>query len=158
MKLSRNQILFIAKGFNVANISVMPGTFGTLAGIPLCFLLSFLNTPAGLPFQALFVTAFILFAVWIAEEAVSILNQKDPGCIVIDEIAGFAVTMIGVGFSLTSVILAFIAFRFFDILKPFPVKFLEDKIPGGAGVVLDDIAAGIMANIVLRIILALLGL
>lgn len=158
MKLNENQILFVAKGCNVGNISVMPGTFGTLVGIPICFLLSFLNTPAGLPFQALFAIAFILFSVWIAEEAVNILNQKDPGCIVIDEIAGFTVTMIGVGFSVTSVILAFIAFRFFDILKPFPVKFLEEKVPGGAGVVLDDIAAGIMANIVLRIILAVFGI
>ena len=158
MKLNDNQILFLAKGCNVGNISVMPGTFGTLVGIPICFLLSLLNTPACLPFQALLVVALILFAVWIAEEAVNILNQHDPGCIVIDEIAGFAVTMIGVGFSMTSVILAFLTFRFFDILKPFPVKFLEEKIPGGAGVVLDDVAAGIMANITLRIILGIFGI
>ncbi len=156
MKLTDKQILFIAKGCNVGNIPVMPGTFGTLVGIPICFLLSFLNTPSGVPFFALFAIALTLFAVWIAEEAVNILKIKDPGCIVIDEIAGFTVTMIGVGFSLTSVVLAFLIFRFFDILKPFPVKFLEEKIPGGAGVVLDDIAAGIMANIVLRIVLYLL--
>lgn len=149
---TEKQILFLAKGCNVGNIPVMPGTFGTLVGIPLCYLLSFLHTPSGLPFEGLAVIAFILFAVWIAEEAVTILNVKDPGCIVIDEIAGLTVTMIGVGFSLTSLISAFILFRFFDILKPFPVKFLEDKIPGGAGVVLDDVAAGIMANLVLRII------
>ncbi len=157
MKLTDKQILFIAKGCNVGNIPVMPGTFGTLVGIPICFLLSFLNTPSGVPFFALFAIALTLFAVWIAEEAVNILKVKDPGCIVIDEIAGFTVTMIGVSFSLTSVILAFLIFRFFDILKPFPVKFLEEKIPGGAGVVLDDIAAGIMANIVLKIVLYLLS-
>lgn len=156
MKFTDKQILFIAKGCNVGNVPVMPGTFGTLVGIPICFLLSFLNTPSGVPFFALFAIALTLFAVWIAEEAVNILKVKDPGCIVIDEIAGFTVTMIGVGFSLTSVVLAFLIFRFFDILKPFPVKFLEEKIPGGAGVVLDDIAAGIMANIVLRIVLYLL--
>lgn len=155
MKLTDKQILFIAKGFNAGNAPVMPGTFGTLVGIPICFLLSFLNTPSGVPFFALFAIALTLFAVWIAEEAVNILNVKDPGCIVIDEIAGFTVTMIGVGFSMTSVILAFLIFRFFDILKPFPVKFLEEKIPGGAGVVLDDVAAGIMANIVLRLVLCL---
>lgn len=156
MKLTDKQILFIAKGCNVGNAPVMPGTFGTLVGIPICFLLSFLNTPSGVPFFALFAIALTLFAVWIAEEAVNILKVKDPGCIVIDEIAGFTVTMIGVSFSLTSVVLAFLIFRFFDILKPFPVKFLEEKIPGGAGVVLDDIAAGIMANIVLQIVLYLL--
>ncbi len=156
MELTDKQILFIAKGCNVGNIPVMPGTFGTLVGIPICFLLSFLNTPSGVPFFALFAIALTLFAVWIAEEAVNILNVKDPGCIVIDEIAGFTVTMIGVGFSMTSVILAFLIFRFFDILKPFPVKFLEEKLPGGAGVVLDDVAAGIMANIVLRIVLSFL--
>ncbi len=155
MKLTDKQILFIAKGCNVGNVPVMPGTFGTLVGIPICFLLSFLNTPSGVPFFALFAIALTLFAVWIAEEAVNILNVKAPVCIVIDEIAGFTVTMIGVGFSLTSVILAFLIFRFFDILKPFPVKFLEEKIPGGAGVVLDDIAAGIMANLVLRLVLCL---
>lgn len=158
MKFSDKQILFLAKGCNVGNVPVMPGTFGTLVGIPLCYFLSFFNTASGLPFVALFVIAFILFAVWIAEEAVNILDAKDPGCIVIDEIAGFAVTMIGVGFSFTNVVLAFILFRFFDILKPFPAKFLENKIPGGAGVVLDDIAAGIMANISLRIVLCIFSL
>jgi phosphatidylglycerophosphatase A len=154
MNLRDKTILFFATGGYVGKVPFAPGTFGTLVGIPLCFGLSLLSTPECFSYAALLIIALILFAVWVAEEAVNILDAKDPGCIVIDEIAGFTVTMIGVQFSLTSVVCAFFIFRFFDILKPFPVKFLEDKIPGGAGVVLDDVAAGVMANIVLQIILA----
>lgn len=157
MNSREKKILFFATGGYAGNAPKAPGTVGTLVGIPICFILSFFNSSVGMGYVALFVVALIIFAVWIAQEAVEILDDKDPGCVVIDEIAGFAVTMLGVPFNVWSVVLAFLVFRFFDILKPFPVRYLERRIPGGAGVVLDDIAAGIMANIVLRIILAIFG-
>ncbi|MBU1168059.1 MAG: phosphatidylglycerophosphatase A [Proteobacteria bacterium] len=157
MNLREKRILFFATGAYAGKAKVAPGTFGTLVGIPLYFILSFLNTPTLLPYLCLVTIALIIFAIWIADQAVTILQVEDPGCVVIDEIAGFVVTMIGIGFTLQSVIFAFLLFRFFDILKPFPVKYLEENIPGGAGVVLDDVAAGIMANICLRMLLAVFG-
>jgi phosphatidylglycerophosphatase A len=147
-------ILFFATGAYTGKAPVAPGTVGTLAAIPLYLILSFIQTPSGWPWFCLFLVALIVFAIWTAENAVALLGTKDPGCVVIDEIAGFLVTTAGVAFSMKSVILGFVFFRFFDILKPFPVRYLEENIPGGAGVVLDDIAAGIMAHIVLTITLA----
>ena len=155
--LTDNQIVFLATGCNVGKIKYAPGTFGTLVGIPLFLVLSFLNGDGLMAYQSLLIVAFVIFAIWVADRTVSILNANDPGCVVIDEIAGFLVTMTGLDFTLTNVVLGFILFRFFDILKPFPVKNLEDGVSGGAGVVADDVAAGIMAAVLLRIILAVFG-
>ncbi len=155
--LTDNQIVFLATGCNVGKIKYAPGTFGTLVGIPPFLVLSFLNGEGLMAYQSLLIVAFVIFAIWVADRAVTILDRPDPGCVVIDEIAGFLVTMTGLDFTLTNVVLGFILFRFFDILKPFPVKNLEDGVSGGAGVVADDVAAGIMAAVLLRIILAVFG-
>ncbi|MBW2569875.1 MAG: phosphatidylglycerophosphatase A, partial [Deltaproteobacteria bacterium] len=93
------------------------------------------------------------FAILIAHYAEKILKKNDPGCIIIDEIIGIVITFIGLKFDITSALTGFIIFRFFDILKPFPIRFLEKKVPGGAGVVIDDIMAGVYSNIVLRVLL-----
>ena len=106
------------------------------------------------PAQSLLIVAFVIFAIWVADRAVTILNANDPGCVVIDEIAGFLVTMTGLDFTLKNVILGFLLFRFFDILKPFPVKNLEDGVSGGAGVVADDVAAGVAAVVLLALVTA----
>lgn len=154
MKIEDKHILFLATGAYTGKVKFAPGTFGTLVGIPLAFILSFLNTGNLWPYHCLCLMAFVIFAIWVADQAVMILRSSDPGCVVIDEIAGFMVTITGLEFTLKNVAMAFLLFRFFDILKPFPVKNLEDSVSGGAGVVADDVAAGIMAAIVLRIILA----
>ena len=85
--------------------------------------------------------------------AEKILKQKDPGCIVIDEIAGYVVTMAGISLSIYTIIAGFILFRFFDIIKPFPVKYFEKKFKGGPGIVLDDLIAGLLSAFVLRILI-----
>ena len=103
--------------------------------------------------QCILVAALIFFAVWISGQAEKLLGAKDPGCIVIDEIAGMAVTFLGVSFSVPAAIIGFILFRFFDILKPFPVGYMEKRFSGGLGVVMDDVAAGAMSNVALQVIL-----
>ncbi len=126
---------------------VAPGTFGTLAGVPFILFFSW----AG-PGVAVFGTVLLMVAaVWISDEAEAVLGQKDPGCIVIDEVAGYVVAMAGLPVTALSLIGGFLAFRFFDILKPFPVKLFEERFHGGAGVVLDDIVAGLYAGLVLRL-------
>jgi phosphatidylglycerophosphatase A len=82
-------------------------------------------------------------------------NQTDPGKIVIDEFVGYLVSLIYIPFSIPNAIMAFLFFRIFDIIKPFPIRHLEKKLPGGLSVMFDDILAGIYANILLRLTIAI---
>jgi phosphatidylglycerophosphatase A len=148
MNFRDKAFMFLATGCFVGNIAFAPGTFGSLLGIPICLFLSRINL-----IYAIWGTVFfILFAIWIAQRAADLLKLKDPGCIVIDEIAGLAVTFLGIPFNIVSIATGFVLFRLFDIFKPFPIRYLERNISGGAGIVLDDVAAGIYGNIMLRII------
>jgi len=149
MNYREKSVMFLATGCFVGNVPVAPGTFGSLLGLPLCLLLSGIDLPAAI----LFSVVFALFAIWIAHAAEKILKKKDPGCIVIDEIAGILVAFLGLPYNMVTVIAGFLIFRFFDILKPFPIRHLEMKLPGGAGIVMDDILAGIYSNLVLRALL-----
>jgi phosphatidylglycerophosphatase A len=149
MKIRDDAIVFLATGFYIGNIPFAPGTFGAILGLPLCFLLGLLKLPLALVCTML----FILIAIWISHIAEKRLKKKDPGCIVIDEIAGMAVTLIGLPFNLTTGLSGFIIFRILDISKPYPIRALEKHLPGGLGVVADDVIAGIMANLILRVII-----
>ncbi len=154
MNFKEKSVMFFATGCFIGNIPFAPGTFGTIAGLLPCFFL----TGIDLSFSALFTIIFIVFAVLIANEAEKISNKKDPGCIVIDEIAGIMVTFIGMPFDLISALSGFFLFRILDIIKPFPIRFLEKNLPGGAGIVLDDVIAGIFSNLVLRGVFLKLGI
>lgn len=149
MKFGQQAVLFFSTGFYSGYIPFAPGTFGTLAGLPLCYLVSLCPPGVG----AVIIIAVIVLAVGLADSSEKLLGRKDPGCIVIDEIAGMLVTLAGLPFSFFTVVLGFVLFRILDIFKPFPIRFLERKTPGGAGIVIDDIVAGLIANITLRIIL-----
>ena len=149
MKLREDAVMCLATGFYVGNIPFAPGSFGSLIGLPLSFALAGFSLATAI----LCTLLFIFLAVCIADAAEKILKQNDPGCIVIDEIAGMVVTIIGLPFNLITVVMGFIIFRILDILKPFPIRKLEKRIPGGLGVVADDVAAGIIANLLLRIII-----
>ncbi|MFC1876037.1 phosphatidylglycerophosphatase A [Thermodesulfobacteriota bacterium] len=151
MTMRKKVILFLSSGCLLGNMPFAPGSFGTLAGLPICWLLSGIDP--WISFILILLT--VPFAVWIAGEAEKILGKKDPGAIVIDEIVGMALTLAGLPFNATTAGLGFILFRVLDITKPFPIRFLERRFKGGTGIVLDDMAAGIIANITLRIILQL---
>jgi len=148
MKFRDAAVLFLATGFYIGNLPIAPGTFGTILGLPLCFVLAGLKFPLAVVCTML----FIVFAVWIANDAEKLLKKKDPGCIVIDEIAGMAVTLVGLPFNLTTALIGFIIFRILDISKPFPIRALDKRVAGGVGIVIDDVAAGIFANLLLRVI------
>lgn len=147
MSLHHRFILFIATGFFTGKIRFAPGTFGTIAAVP--FALVLLIIP--LSFHAIYITGLIIVAVYFADQAEKILDKKDPGCIVIDEIAGYVVTMSLVPVNMYTLAAGFVIFRFFDILKPAPVRYFETNFSGGAAVVLDDIMAGILSAVVLKI-------
>ena len=141
--------VFLATGFYVGNIPFAPGTFGSLIGLPLCYLLAKIQLTAAI------IAALLLIglAIWISNAAEKTLKRKDPGCIVVDEMAGMAVTLIGLPFNVTTVVTGFILFRILDILKPFPIRVLDKRLSGGLGIVADDVVAGIFSNIIIRILL-----
>lgn len=142
-------IKLAATGFGIGFAPVAPGTAGTLAGIPLFFISSSLSWSGYLFFVACFTGA----AVYLAQAAEVLFDKKDPPCIVIDEITGFLWTMFFVSSTLIHVLLGFILFRAFDIIKPFPVRSFQDKLPGGYGIVGDDVMAGIYSNLALQIVI-----
>ena len=153
MHSRRPGVMFLATGFYVGRMPFAPGTVGTLIGLPVAYVIGWLSLPLAMAAAV----ALILGAVWIAQEAEQQLGQKDPGCIVIDEIAGMCVTLLGIPLTFGTGLAGFILFRLFDIAKPPPIRYLERRLPGGWGVVMDDVAAGLIAQIVLRVGLALVG-
>jgi len=152
MNFKQKSVIFIATGCYIGNITFAPGTFGTVLGLLLCFFLSKIDYSMAV----LLTLIFILCAIWIANEAEKILKTKDPGCIVIDEIAGIILTLSGLPFNITSVTAGFLVFRALDIWKPYPIRLLENKFAGGIGIVLDDVAAGILSNLILRSLLKII--
>ena len=139
-------IIFLATGCYTGYAPVVPGTFGTLIGIPIAFFFSFL----GLKAATVILVAMILVSCLIAGEAERMYGMKDPNDIVIDEIVGYLVTVWALPFTWMTVVGGFVLFRILDILKPFPIRKVEDWIPGGAGVVMDDVLAGVYGCIILH--------
>ena len=152
MNFKQKTVMFLATGCYIGNISFAPGTFGSVFGLLVCFFLSKID----FSIAVLLTLIFILSAIWIAGEAEKILGEEDPGCIVIDEIAGIILTLSGLPFNMTSMTVGFLIFRVLDIWKPYPIRLLENKFSGGIGIVLDDVAAGILSNVILRVFLILI--
>jgi phosphatidylglycerophosphatase A len=147
---SERAALVLATWFGVGFLPKAPGTFATLATVPLAVLLNRLGALSG----GLILVAFLWLALWSADQAWKLAGRDDPQEIVVDEAAGFLVTLFLAPLTWLSLVLGVVLFRVFDIWKPFPVRRAE-RIRGGAGILLDDIAAGVYANLSLRVILLL---
>lgn len=148
----RRFILLLATGLGAGRIPHLPGTAGTAVGVIFYLLLRALSP---LIYNVTLV-AFIFLAAWVATVAATLLGEHDPQKVVIDEVAGFLVTMAFVPFSWWTVVAGFILFRLFDIWKPFPCRWIERKVPAGWGIVGDDLMAGVYANLCLVILLRFL--
>ena len=140
--------LVLATGFGVGYSPVAPGTLGTLVAIPIYYFLSENHSPL----YEITLIGFFFLSVWISENAETFFGKKDDPKIVIDEVMGFLITMLWVPKTTGFIMIGFFLFRFFDILKPFPIRRLERRLKGGWGVVLDDVMAGVYAHIILQII------
>ncbi|MCB9026934.1 MAG: phosphatidylglycerophosphatase A [Bdellovibrionaceae bacterium] len=139
-------IRFIATWGYVGLSPKAPGTIGTLATLPLAYLLM-----AWGAYPHMVVTFLLtIFAIFICVSYENFYQTHDSKEIVIDEVVGFLITMAWLPLTWQSFVLGFIFFRFFDILKPFPIGWLDKNLKGGFGVVADDIAAGIISNILLQ--------
>jgi phosphatidylglycerophosphatase A len=134
--------LVLATGFGVGYIPVMPGTFGSLLGLPLAWFLGTLTWPAG--YTAALEGAIILAGIPICGRAARHLGRPDPGSVVYDEIAALPLVFLLHPLSLTTAIGGFLWFRVFDIAKPWPVRKLE-RLHGGLGIVADDVMAAAYA-------------
>jgi phosphatidylglycerophosphatase A len=146
--------LLLSTGFGVGYSPIAPGTLGTLIAIPVYYFLSEIPSPI---YEITLIASFFL-SVWISESAEIFFRKKDDQRIVIDEMIGFLITMLWVPKTILFIVIGFFLFRFFDILKPFPIRHLERRLKGGFGVVLDDVMAGVYANIILRLIHLILPL
>jgi phosphatidylglycerophosphatase A len=152
----RSLIIFLATGFYSGYSPIAPGTAGSVVGV-LIWWLTFIPLWHRSPAASIALWT-IIFAVgcYIADHAEKIFDEKDSPRIVIDEIAGMAATMFFVPQGWPWIVAGFAAFRFFDIVKPFPASLIDRRMPGGAGVMFDDLAAAIYANVILQIAARLL--
>jgi phosphatidylglycerophosphatase A len=141
-------LYFFAFGFGSGAMPFAPGTFGTLMAIPFYLLFRPLPVFAYL----IFVIAFVLVSSWASEKISKEINVHDHSGMCIDEFAGFFVTMINAPHGFYWILLGFILFRIFDILKPWPIYVVDEKMAGGLGMVLDDVIAGIYSCIIIQII------
>ncbi|WP_416305062.1 phosphatidylglycerophosphatase A [Neptunicella sp. SCSIO 80796] len=132
---------FLALGFGSGLASFLPGTFGTLAAIPLYWLLSDL----ALIWYVLVAIISSVAGIWICGRTAIDMGVHDHSAIVWDEVAGFLITMIAVPLNMTNIVAGFILFRLFDILKPWPISYLDKHVHGGFGIMADDVLAGVFA-------------
>ena len=138
----------ISSFFFIGYLPLIPGTFGSLAGVGLFCLLKTDNMPG----YFLFILCIIALG-WVTSGRMEQrLNKKDPGCIVIDEVAGMLIALSFMPADFKIVCLGFLFFRIIDTLKPYPAGRLQ-HLPGSAGVMVDDLIAGVYTNILLQIIL-----
>lgn len=141
-------ILFLASGCGLGALPRMPGTWGSLGALPLWILFSWLSNG----WYLLLVLILSWLAVQIADAAGKSLRVTDSPVIVIDEIAGLLLALTGVPLGFGNALTAFLLFRFFDIVKPFPANWCENNLSGGLGVVADDLVAGSMAWMVMHLL------
>lgn len=148
MKLPQSTAYYIATWFGIGKISKAPGTMATLATIPLVI---FLNWAGPFFYMG---AIFILLPLGILSAEIYDVTRDthDSKEIVIDEVIGYLITMTWLSITWQSLLIGFILFRFLDIVKPFPIGYLDKKIQGGLGVMVDDVAAGIIASIIMQIL------
>jgi phosphatidylglycerophosphatase A len=125
---------------------IMPGTFGTLGALPLIYLFNFAGVYGymGLTF------AFSLWAIRVADQYEQIVQDHDTKEVVIDEVAGYLIAMFWLPYTWQAFLYSFLIFRVLDIVKPFPIGWLDRRALGGFGTVADDLAAGVITNIILQ--------
>lgn len=139
---------FTAFGLGSGAMPFAPGTFGTLFSIPFYLLLR----PLSLSVYLSFVIIFIIFSSWLCEKISRDIAVHDHPGMCIDEFAGFFVTMINAPHHWQYILLGFGLFRLFDIWKPGPIHWIDQHVKGGFGMILDDVAAGFFAMIIIQLV------
>lgn len=138
----------IATWFGLGFSPIAPGTLGTLAALPVYFALRGYGTIAVLAAAV----AITLAGVWAAGVVARLIGTQDPQIVVVDEVAGVLVALAFAPHTMTAVVLAVVLFRIFDMTKPFPARAAE-RLPGGWGIVIDDVVAGAWAAVLTEVVL-----
>ncbi len=137
---------WLAYGLGAGLSPRAPGTLGTIVAVPLYLLLR----PLPLGWYLAVLAALILVGIWACGKTARELNAHDPSAIVWDEVVGFLLAMTAAPPGWLWILAGFGLFRFFDILKPWPIRELDQKVQGGLGVILDDLLAGVMTWVMLQ--------
>ena len=147
--MKQKLVILLATFFGSGKLPKSPGTWGTLATIPLWYLLA-----KNLHVVTYMIVTLLLCvaAILIAQAYENMTSTHDSKEIVIDEVVGFLITMTWLPMTWQSLVAGFVLFRIIDIAKPPPIRQLDQKVKGGVGVVIDDIAAGVVCNIILQMV------
>ena len=144
-----NPVHFVALGFGSGLLKPAPGTWGTLAGVPIYIWLSSFSLVT-----YLLVTAFaFLIGIWLCDITCRDAGVHDHGAIVWDEIVGLLITMAAVPYSWSSLVLGFLLFRLFDILKPWPISVIDNHVKGGLGIMFDDVVAAFFSLAIIQTVI-----
>jgi phosphatidylglycerophosphatase A len=149
-RIKNRLVNFVATGGYIGYIPLAPGTWGSVLGVGVFLLLASLP----LPVYGVILISVMVLGTWAAGEAERLLGNKDPTPIVIDEIAGMLVTYFALPVAVWPVLLGFGFFRLFDVCKPLPQL---ERLPGGWGIMLDDLCAGLVAQCLVRLVLLIAG-
>lgn len=149
-KFSDFLVKAISTVFFIGYLPLVPGTFGSIAGVGLFYLLKGANSIT----YFLFILGIVVLGLITSGQTERLLNKKDPGCIIIDEVAGMMIALSFMPYDFKIIFLSFMIFRILDTLKPFPAGKLQ-YLRGSVGVMADDLIAGIYTNIMLLLILKL---
>ena len=144
----QNPLHFIAFGFGSGAVPIAPGTFGTLLAIP--FYLAIQSTSNTV--YLLITLVVTLASIWICSRTSKEIGVHDHQGMCLDEFVGYIVTMYHAPHGWGWVLIGFLLFRLFDIWKPWPIRFIDERMTGGAGMILDDVLAGVYGCIVLQIL------
>ena len=144
----KNPIHFLAFGLGSGLAPKAPGTFGTLAAIPFYLLFQYLP----LWNYGLVLLVSMVLGIWLCDRTSKDLGVHDHPGIVWDEFVGYWITMFAAPAGWLWVVIGFVLFRIFDIWKPWPISFLDKKVHGGLGIMIDDVMAGIFALVSLQLI------
>ncbi len=146
----RSFLVLLAEFFYCGRFPIMPGTMGSLGSLVIWIPSVYFAWPF---FIKLFLLVAIFFiGVWASGPAIDYYQKSDPKQVVIDEVVGQGIPFLIIHYCLFEIVLAFLLFRFFDILKPWPIKWIERRFPDRWGIMLDDVMAGIFALLVLAIV------
>ncbi|MDO6563059.1 phosphatidylglycerophosphatase A [Amphritea sp. 1_MG-2023] len=148
----RNPIHFLAFGLGSGASPWAPGTAGTLAAIPLFLLLQPLSLVG---YAAVLLLSFVV-GIYLCGKTSTDMGVHDHGGIVWDEFVGYWITMFAAPPGWLWIVIGFVLFRVFDILKPWPISWADKQVAGGLGIMLDDVLAGLMALAVLQLLVVFL--
>jgi phosphatidylglycerophosphatase A len=146
--------VLIATWFGAGRLPLAPGTWGSLTALPFAWIIAWLFGP-----RLLLLAAVVLFPIgwWAAGRIVRASGREDPGSVVVDEVVGQWLTLVVTPRDLTAYVAGFLLFRLFDIVKPWPARWIDRKLGGGFGIMADDIVAGFYAATALLVLLLILG-